>query len=206
MHEWPIIHAERCEARHVQFSDEYAMIHLADGRIIGIPLLWFPPIHCAKEQQRSNYTCYGDTVYWHDLTAMLTGLYIVPIYQRSSRSEPHVPSTWQYLDGAARRFDGAEGVPFVEDTRNIPQALRFTKDFLIFELADGRVLHLPSRFSIELAQASDGEQQNYQLAGLTIRWEQLDESINLIAMLTRFYDPVGLPSEAACENSEAAAT
>lgn len=212
MHEWPIIHAERCEAREVQFTDEHAMIHLADGRIIGVPRLWFPPIHRATERQRRNYTCYGDTVYWHDvddgidLTAMLTGLYIVPVYQRNSRSQPHVPSTWLYLDGGARRSDGTEGVPFAEDTRNIPQALRFTNDYLIFELADGRVLHLPSRFVRRLMTASESQRQNYLLKGLRVCWEKLDESINLIAMLTGFYDPVGLPFEATFENTEAAAT
>jgi len=194
MDEWPIIHIERCHAREVQFSDEHALIHLADGRIIGVPLSWFPPIQAATEQQRQKYISYGDTVYWQDvddgidLTAMLTGLYIVPVYQRNTRSEPHVPTTWLYLEGSARRSDGVEGVPFVQDTRNIPQALRFTDDHLIVELADGRILCLPAHFSRKLAQASDSQRQNYQLKGLTIRWEQLNESIDLIAMLTGFYD------------------
>ncbi len=185
---------QRCHAREVQFTDERAMIHLADGRVIGVPLSWFPPIHSATSEQRQNYISYGDSVYWHDvddgidLTAMLTALYIVPVYQRNTRSEPHAPTSWLYLESGARRSDGVEGVPFVQDTRNIPQALRFTDDHIIFELADGRILCLPSYFSRKLAQASESQRLNYQLEGLTLCWEQLDERINLIAMLTGFYD------------------
>ena len=171
------------------------MIHLADGRIIGVPLGWFPPIQSATSEQRQNYISYGDTVYWHDLddgidlTAMLTGLYIVPVYQRNTRSQPHVPTTWLYLDGGARRSDdGNERGPFAHDTRNIPEALTCTEDQIIFQLADGRVLCLPSHFSPKLAQASDSQRQNYGLRGLSVCWEQLDESIDLIAMLTGFYD------------------
>lgn len=194
MHEWPIIHDNRCHAREVRFTDKHAMIHLADGRIIGVPLAWFPPIHRATDRQRQNYISYGDSVYWQDLddgidlTAMLTALYIVPVYQRNTRSEPHVPTTWLYLEGGARRSDGVDGIPFVQDTRNIPQALRFTDDHIIFELADGRILCLPLQFSRKLAQASESQRQNYKREGLTLCWEQLDERIDLIALLTGFHD------------------
>lgn len=195
MHEWPIIHYERCHAREVQFTDEHAMIHLADGRIIGVPLRWFPPIQSATSEQRHNYISYGDTVYWHDvddgidLTAMLTGLYIVPVYQRNTRTQPHVPTTWLYLEAAPRHSSGGiERVPFVHDTRNLPESVRFTDDLIKFDLADGRILCLPSRFSQELAQASDSQRQNYRLKCLSVYWEQLNESMNLIAMLTGFYD------------------
>ena len=212
MHEWPIIHHERCSAREVGFTHEHAMIHLADCRIIGVPLSWFPPIQGATEQQRRNYTCYGDTVYWHDvddgidLTAMLTGLYIVQVSQRNVRPKPHRPTTWLYLEGGARHSDGESGIPFVHDKRNIPQAVRYAEDHLVFELTDGRVLCMPSSFSRRLTQASDSQRQNYQLEGLTIHWMQLDESINLIAMLTGFYDLDNLHSEDAIETADAAAT
>lgn len=194
MHEWPIIHAERCDAREVQFTDERAMIHLADGRIMGVPLSWFPPIQRATDEQRQNYSCYGDTVHWHDvddgidLTAMLTGLYIVKVSQRNSRSEPHIPSTWLYLDGGARRSGEMEGVPFVHDTRNFPQDFRFVDEHLIFDLADGRILCIPVSFSPRLAQANDSQRMDFQRNGLTLRWKELDEEINLIAMLTGFYE------------------
>lgn len=212
MHEWPIIHRERCHAREVRFTDEHAMIHLADGRIIGVPLCWFPPIQSATSEQRQNYISYGDTVYWHDvddgidLTAMLTGLYIVPVYQRNTRSKPHVPITWLYLEGGARRSDEASGVPFAQDTRNIPQALRIANEHLVFELADGRILCLPNRFSRKLVQASDSQRHNYQLKGLTVCWAQLDERIDLIAMLTGFYDIDAPQAEDTVDRAEATLT
>lgn len=195
MHKWPIIYDDRCSARVVRFTDERAMIHLADRRIIGVPLPWFPPIQCATDQQRQNYVCYGDTVYWQDvddgidLRAMLTGMYIVPVLDRESRPKPHVPTTWLYLEGGARHSSGgSEGVPFAHDTRNIPESLRFTDEHIVFDLADGRILCLPSHFSLKLAQASDNQRQHYKLAGLNLSWEELDEHIDLVAMLTGFYD------------------
>ena len=72
MREWPIIHNERCHAREVQFTDEHTMIHLADGRIMGVPLPWFPSIHRATDQQRQNYISYGDTVTGRTWTMALT--------------------------------------------------------------------------------------------------------------------------------------
>ncbi len=213
MDEWPIIHYKRCHAREVQFTDKQAMIHLADDRIIGVPLPWFPPIKNATSEQRQNYISYGDTVYWHDvddgidLMAMLTGLYIVPVNQRNTRSQPHIPTTWLYLEGGARHSSGgSDRVPFVHDTRNIPKSLRFTDDHIIFALADGRILCLPSRFSVKLAQASDRQRQNYHVTGLSVSWEQLDESINLIAMLTGFYDQDSLLPKEVIETTSTAPT
>ena len=213
MHEWPIIHYERCHARKVQFTDKHARIQLADGRIIGVPLCWFPPIQSATNEQRQNYISYGDTVYWHDvddgidLTAMLTGLYIVPVYQRNARSQPHIPTTWLYLEGGARHSNGgSDRVPFVHDTRNIPKSLRWTDNNIIFELADGRILCLPSHFSRKLAQASDSQRQNYQLKGLSLFWDLLEESIDLIAMLTGFYDIDMQGAEDTVDQAQAAAT
>ncbi len=195
MHEWPVIHNERCHAREVKCTDEHAMIHLADGRIIGVPLPWFPSIQRATDQQRQHYISYGDTVYWQDLddgidlTAILTGLYIVPVYQRNTRSEPHVPRTWLYLDGGARQSDGGmSGVPFVHDTRNFPQDIRFMDDYLVFDLSDGRILFVPAFFSPKLAQANDSQRMDYRRNGLTLRWKKMGEEIDLIAMLTGFYD------------------
>lgn len=213
MREWPIIHDERCYAREAHFTDEYAMIHLADRRIIGVPLSWFPLIQSATSKQRQNYISYGDTLNWNDvddgidLTAMLTGLYIVPVNQRNTRSAPHVPASRVYLNDCERHTSSGIGaVPFAHDTRNIPETLRFTDNHIVFDLADGRILCLPISFSRKLAQASDEQRQNYQLKGLSVWWKQLDESINLIAMLTGFYDLDSPHPDDAIETADAAAT
>ena len=212
MHEWPVIHDERCHARTVKFTDRHAMIHLADTRVLGVPLCWFPPIKRASAEQRQNYISYGSSVYWHDiddgidLIAMLTAMYIVPVFQRESRNEPHIPTTRLYLDGGARRYGEIEGVPFVHDARNIPQDLRCTDERLEVELADGRVLCLPWRFCPSLARASGSQLQDYQRNSLTIAWEALGVSIDLIAMLTGFYDLEAPALETASESFSATAT
>lgn len=194
MHGWPVIHEERCHALAVLFTDERAMIHLADGRIIGVPLTWFPRIHAATQEQRQNYISYGDVINWEDLddgidlTAILTALYIVPVYQRENRSQPYVPSTWLYLEnGERQRINEKEIVPFVQDTRNMPLSVRFTGDHLAFDLADGRVLIVPLSWFTRLAQATAKQRQNFRLAGLSLYWDELNVRIDLIAMLTGFY-------------------
>ncbi len=213
MDEWPIIHDERCHALAVQFTHEQAMIHLADGRMIGVPIGWFTALKGATVQQRQNYISYGSSLYWEDIddgidiTAMLTGMYIVPVLQRESRPKPHVPTTRVFLDGGARRASGGvEGVPFVHDSRNIPKELHFTVEHLIFDLADGRTLCLPWRFSLKLAQANDRQRQNYQRKGLTLSWEKLDETMDLVAMLTGFYDRAQPYPAETVESTRAAAT
>ncbi len=77
----PFIHSTRNDAQQVRFESDYVWIDLADGRIIGMPLDWFPWLQSATEAQRQGYDLLGDTVYWEeldegiDLLAMLTALY-----------------------------------------------------------------------------------------------------------------------------------
>ncbi|MCY3831880.1 MAG: DUF2442 domain-containing protein [Chloroflexi bacterium] len=78
----PFIHATRNDAQRVRFYNDAVWIDLADGRVIGMPLNWFPWLQSATETQREGYDLHGDSVYWEeldegiDLVAMLTGLYI----------------------------------------------------------------------------------------------------------------------------------
>jgi len=78
----PFIHSTRNDAQRVRFQNDFVWIDLADGRVIGLPLFWFPWLHSATEAQRGSYDLHGDSIYWEeldegiDLVAMLTGLYI----------------------------------------------------------------------------------------------------------------------------------
>ncbi len=78
----PVIHDTRNEPQRVRFTDTHAMIDLADGRIIGIPLRFFPLLEAASEEERKNYQLGSLEIYWEDiddgidLTAMLSGLYL----------------------------------------------------------------------------------------------------------------------------------
>ncbi len=80
----PVIHETRNEARQVRFTEEHAMIELADGRLIGVPLDFFPLLKAATDEERQNYNLYGLTIYWEDiddgmdLSALISGLYIEP--------------------------------------------------------------------------------------------------------------------------------
>ncbi len=78
----PVIHDTRNEPQRVTFTDTHAMIDLADGRIIGVPLQFFPLLEAASDAERQNYQLGSREIYWEDiddgidLTAMLSGLYL----------------------------------------------------------------------------------------------------------------------------------
>ena len=79
-----VINESRNVPQRVTFTDEHISIHLADGRIIGIPLDFFPLLKAATDEERQNYQLHRFSVDWEDIddgidiTAMLTGLYIEP--------------------------------------------------------------------------------------------------------------------------------
>ena len=78
----PVIHDTRNEHKNVRFTDSHAMVELADGRIIGVPLHFFPLLEAASDEQRQNYRLGACDIYWEDIddgidvTAMLSGLYL----------------------------------------------------------------------------------------------------------------------------------
>ncbi len=78
-------------------------------------------------------------------------------------------------------------IPFVNDDRCAPQAVRFTGSHVIIDMADGRNLGLPLTFFPWLQNATDAQRQNYQLNYFTVDWEELDEGIDMVAMLTGLY-------------------
>ncbi|MDE2747635.1 MAG: DUF2442 domain-containing protein [Chloroflexota bacterium] len=97
-------------------------------------------------------------------------------------------------------------IPFVHDDRCAPRAVRFTESHLMIEMADGRILGLPLYYFPWLLNASDAERQNFQLNYFTVDWEELDEGIDMVAMLTGLYiNDKSRPREAV-ERESAAAT
>lgn len=78
----PVIHDTRNEPQGISFTGTHVMIGLADGRIIGVPLHFFPLLEAASAEERQNYQLGSCDVYWEDiddgidLTAMLSGLYL----------------------------------------------------------------------------------------------------------------------------------
>ncbi len=80
-----------------------------------------------------------------------------------------------------------EKTPFIHRTRNKPIRVRFSETNVIVDLADGRAVAMPLYFFPRLETATDAQRQNYQLHHVSVRWEELDEGIDLIAMLTGLY-------------------
>lgn len=53
----------------VQFTDIALTVDLADGRVISVPLLWYPRLHNATSKQLSNWELCGAGygIHWPDL-------------------------------------------------------------------------------------------------------------------------------------------
>ena len=56
-------------AQDVAFSDAELIVSLVDGRVISVPLSWFPSLAEATQQQRENWQILGDGdgIHWPDL-------------------------------------------------------------------------------------------------------------------------------------------
>jgi hypothetical protein len=49
----------------VRFDAEMMYVSLTDGRIIGVPIIWFPLLHEATPQQRESYEISGGGISLH---------------------------------------------------------------------------------------------------------------------------------------------
>jgi hypothetical protein len=58
----------RALARRVEVTDHELRVELADGRRLGVPLLWFPRLLSASPEARANFELLGDGegVHWPD--------------------------------------------------------------------------------------------------------------------------------------------
>jgi len=52
-------------AKTVEFDNEMIHVNLTDGRIISVPLIWFPLLHEATQEQRKQYEIGGEGVSLH---------------------------------------------------------------------------------------------------------------------------------------------
>jgi len=52
-------------AKSVTFADDMTRVRLTDGRIISVPLIWFPLLHKAEPHQREQYEIGGGGVSLH---------------------------------------------------------------------------------------------------------------------------------------------
>lgn len=56
-------------AKEVKFDDDMMHVYLTDGRIISVPMIWFPLLHKATPEQRERYEIGGGGVslHWPDI-------------------------------------------------------------------------------------------------------------------------------------------
>jgi hypothetical protein len=56
-------------AKSVEFSDDAMSVTLTDGRVLSVPLAWFPILRDASAEQRANYEIGGRGIglHWPDL-------------------------------------------------------------------------------------------------------------------------------------------
>ena len=56
-------------AKSIEFTDDLMNVHLMDGRIIGVPLAWFPRLLAATPKQRKKYEIGGGGIglHWPEL-------------------------------------------------------------------------------------------------------------------------------------------
>lgn len=52
-------------AKAVQFNDEMVQVYLTDGRIVSVPMIWFPRLHEVTPKQREHYEIGGGGVSLH---------------------------------------------------------------------------------------------------------------------------------------------
>jgi hypothetical protein len=61
-------------AKAVSFDDSLMHVSLADGRILSVPLIWFPLLQAASPEQRANYEIAGGgiSIHWPDIVGDLS--------------------------------------------------------------------------------------------------------------------------------------
>jgi hypothetical protein len=56
-------------AKTVKFKDELMEVYLTDGRILSVPVIWFPLLHEATAEQRERYEIGGGgtSLHWEEI-------------------------------------------------------------------------------------------------------------------------------------------
>lgn len=78
------------EISRVQFTQDRLGFELKDGRLISVPLAFYPTLQNASETQRLNYELYPFSVHWSDLDCdigvegMLSGAKELAVYAERS--------------------------------------------------------------------------------------------------------------------------
>ena len=81
------------EIEKVHFTQDRLGFELKDGRLISVPLSFYPTLQHASEAQRLNFELYPSSVHWPDLDCdigvegMLAGATELPLYARRVKAD-----------------------------------------------------------------------------------------------------------------------
>ena len=73
-------------AKSVEFDDVMMRVTFTDGRVLCVPLAWFPSLHAATPEQRDRYEIGGGGVglHWPDLDEDLSIAGLMAVDRQSS--------------------------------------------------------------------------------------------------------------------------
>lgn len=74
-------------AKSVEFNDVMMIVSLADGRVLGVPLVWFPLLMSATPEQRACYEIGGGgtSLHWPEIDEDLSVAGLMAGADRESR-------------------------------------------------------------------------------------------------------------------------
>jgi hypothetical protein len=81
------------EIEKVHFTQDRLGFELKDGRLISVPLSFYPTLQHASEAQRLNFELYPSSVHWPDLDCdigvegMLAGAKELPLYAQRAKPD-----------------------------------------------------------------------------------------------------------------------
>ena len=64
-----VVEVQEARARHVEVDAETITVELIDGRIISVPLVWYPRLWYGTPEERARFEIIGDgtIIHWPDL-------------------------------------------------------------------------------------------------------------------------------------------
>ena len=77
--------------------------------------------------------------------------------------------------------------PVLHEGRCRAASVSFTDEHAVIEMHDGRVIGVPLRRFPLLEAATDEQRRNVDLLGDTVYWDDIDDGIDLRAMLSGLY-------------------
>lgn len=57
----------QAEIMDARVTDDELIVDLADGRMVSVPILWFPRLAYSTPEERNRFVLLRDSIYWQDL-------------------------------------------------------------------------------------------------------------------------------------------